>query len=133
MSEDPFPNNGTQLTPSAQVALLRIVRRNVINVFTHLSKAHSAKTERSPLFILHLRSNAYQRKDGTSDTAEKFVTENGPSLLFYYLFDDWYSTYGLITRKEQRYSAVLNELVRDSQFRYAVSHHHPSSSSAPCY
>ena len=125
MFEDPFHNN--EIRPEAVV---RIVRRNVINVFRHLSKANSAKTGGSPLFILHLRSSILQEKDGISDTSERFVTKNGPSLLFYYLFDDWYSTYGLVTRKEQQYGALLNDLVRDLQFRYprtSYHYHHISS------
>lgn len=32
-------------------------------------------------------------------------------LLFYYLFDDWYTTYALVARREQQYAAELEKLV----------------------
>lgn len=37
--------------------------------------------------------------------------EDGPSLLFYYIFDDWVSSYGLIAQREHQYGKALEELV----------------------
>ena len=37
------------------------------------------------------------------------------SLVFYYLFDDWYTSYSLVARREHRYSAQLEDLVRSSR------------------
>lgn len=37
--------------------------------------------------------------------------EDGPSLLFYYIFDDWVSSYGLIAKREHKYGVLLEELV----------------------
>lgn len=38
--------------------------------------------------------------------------DDGPSLLFYYIFDDWISSYGIIVQKEYRYGGALDRLVR---------------------
>lgn len=38
--------------------------------------------------------------------------EDGPSLLFYYIFDDWVSSYGLIAKREHKYGVALEDLVR---------------------
>ncbi|KAL8741664.1 MAG: hypothetical protein Q9190_005753 [Brigantiaea leucoxantha] len=35
---------------------------------------------------------------------------NAPSLLFYYLFDDWFTSYSLVARKEQQYGVQLEKL-----------------------
>lgn len=37
---------------------------------------------------------------------------NPASLLFYYLFDDWHTSYSLVARSEHRYGEQLEELVR---------------------
>jgi hypothetical protein len=37
--------------------------------------------------------------------------EDGPSLLFYYIFDDWVSSYGLIAKREHKYGVALENLV----------------------
>lgn len=37
--------------------------------------------------------------------------EDGPSLLFYYIFDDWVSSYGLIAKREHKYGVALEKLV----------------------
>ncbi len=111
MSEDPFPSRNSQTLSPAQRALVQTIRRNLVNVFRHLSKASSAAIVRNPLLILHLRSNIELGDDVVSESSEKFVAQNGPSLLFYYLFDDWYLSYGLVTRKEQQYGTILDNLV----------------------
>lgn len=36
---------------------------------------------------------------------------DGPSLLLYYLFDDWMTSYSLVARKEQQFGVELGELV----------------------
>ncbi|KAI9779114.1 MAG: hypothetical protein M1816_003737 [Peltula sp. TS41687] len=93
-----------------QTALLQICRRNIINVFSHLSKAKAASMATNALFILQLRSGLEFLDSGRPGKAEDFVAENGPSLLFYYLFEDWYSSYGLVARRQQQYGAKLSEL-----------------------
>lgn len=37
------------------------------------------------------------------------------SSLLFYLFDDWYTSYSLVVRKEQQYSAQLEDLVGTSK------------------
>lgn len=37
------------------------------------------------------------------------------SLIFYYLFDDWYTSYSLVAKKEHQYSAQLDSLVCDPE------------------
>lgn len=37
--------------------------------------------------------------------------EAGASLLFYYIFDDWASSYGLIAKREHTYGVMLDKLV----------------------
>lgn len=66
---------------------------------------------RNPLLVLHLRRSIELASEGLSDSTEDFVVENGPSLLLYYLFDDWYSSYSLVARREHHYGAELNDLV----------------------
>ena len=39
------------------------------------------------------------------------VADDTPGLLFYYLFDDWSSSYGLVARKEYQYGAELDRMV----------------------
>lgn len=69
------------------------------------------------LFVLQLRNGLESSHTGASQQAEEFVAENGPSLLFYYLFDDWYASYGLVARRQQQYGARLTELVRSCLMR----------------
>lgn len=45
----------------------------------------------------------------------KIKQEDGPSLLFYYIFDDWVSSYGLIAKREHKYGKALEELVSCAQ------------------
>lgn len=37
--------------------------------------------------------------------------EDGSSLLFYYLFDDWVSSFGLIAKRQHQYGVSLEQLV----------------------
>ena len=41
----------------------------------------------------------------------KVTLSDSPSSLFYYLFDDWYTSYALVAKKEQQYAAQLGNLV----------------------
>lgn len=95
-----------------QTNVLLTCRRNIINVFRHLSKEQLTRVKPNPLFVLQLRRGLeFLDNNGGPDLAESFVAENGSSLLFYYLFDDWHSTYGLVARKEQQYGSLLSNLV----------------------
>lgn len=110
--EDPMSRRDLSHELTAdQTTLLQICRRNIINVFSHLSRAKPASMGTNALFVLQLRG-LESLDAGRPGQAEKDVAENGPSLLFYYLFEDWYSSYGLVARKQQLYGAKLSELVR---------------------
>ena len=36
--------------------------------------------------------------------------DDAPSLLFFYLFDDWYTTYSLVVRRQDKYGEKLRDL-----------------------
>jgi hypothetical protein len=46
---------------------------------------------------------------------------DSPGLLFFHLFEDWFSAFNLISRREHRYAAQLNELVRLLQVKQRCS------------
>jgi hypothetical protein len=81
----------------------------LLNVFKQLSTAKNAGVSQLPVMQLQIRFGL-QDEDG-KDMPN--VASDGPSLLFYYLFDDWYTSYSLVARREHQYSAQLENLVRD--------------------
>ena len=113
MYEDPCacPSSFSEHSSAQQADVLLSCRRNLINVFRHVSLAKSASIEERAIYILDIRSGLGLSNNDESSETGSFVTENGSSLLFYYLFDDWYLSYGLVARKEQQYGARLTELV----------------------
>lgn len=94
-----------------QVDVLLTCRRNIINVFTHLSRFDAASTAKNAISIVHIRGTS-SSVNSPSSQSDRSSADESASLLFFYIFDDWYSTYGLVARKEQQYSAELNNLVR---------------------
>ncbi|KAI4121056.1 MAG: hypothetical protein LQ347_006969, partial [Umbilicaria vellea] len=104
--ENLFPDRQGPLT-SAQKSELEVIRYNTLNVFRQLSKANKVQ---SPILTLPFRIGA-QALDNTPET-------NPASLLFYYLFDDWHTTYSLVARREHRYGEQLEEL-RINMFKKA--------------
>lgn len=87
--------------------MLDVVRRNVRLIFAGVSKQHSASSESESLVTIRVR----QLADVGPDQA-RIKQEDGPSLLFYYIFDDWVSSYGLIAKREHAYGVYLDKLVR---------------------
>ena len=53
----------------------------------------------------------------TRDTAPHAYQTEVPSLLFYYLFDDWYASYSLVSRSEHQYGKQLEQLVMNNTMR----------------
>ncbi|KAH0536418.1 hypothetical protein FGG08_006716 [Glutinoglossum americanum] len=101
LHEDPFP--GIEQWPQRvfTIAKLSKIRRNLLNVFRNLSKAEnsgSLSEAESAISTLHIR-----KADGGS-------AGDAPSLLFYYLFDDWYTTYSLVVRGQHKYGEKLRNL-----------------------
>jgi hypothetical protein len=84
-----------------------VIRRNVLNIFRQLSKLHM---DHDPYDAL-MKVNARPRHQfPPSDSGLEAARLESSSLLFYYIFDDWAATYGLITRKEHPYQHKLEEL-----------------------
>lgn len=83
-----------------------MIRRNVGFIFAGVSKQHSAASESDSLVTIRVRNFSDTGPDQAS-----IKQEDGPSLLFYYIFDDWFSSYSLVARREHTYGAMLNKLV----------------------
>ncbi|KAJ5707680.1 hypothetical protein N7488_007481 [Penicillium malachiteum] len=104
MQENPFPRQRGMLKGD-QVKVLDIVRRNVRFIFSGVSKQHSTVSESDSLVTIRVR---HFNEVGPDQANIK--QEDGAGLLFYYIFDDWVSSYGLIARRQHQYGVVLEEL-----------------------
>lgn len=98
------------MEPEQQHALT-VIRRNLLNVFSQLSKATDGQKEPNPIMTLAIRGGIVSGNDGVKDSFDAPLGD-ASSLLFYYLFDDWYTSYSLVARKEHQYGAQLEHLVR---------------------
>lgn len=105
--ENPNPQ---VLNLSAEKPLVNLepIRRHTRQVLKRLSKATDPSTTNNPIMTLTLRSDT--RNNCNDSRTEPAISET-PSLLFYYLFDDWYTTYGLVARREHQYGTQLEALV----------------------
>lgn len=104
IQENPFPYRSA---PSEQRDALRSIRRNMANVFRHLSKVDPKnEAKEQALDTLDIRPNCTMQ--GSTVTIA-----DSAALLFYYLFDDWYTSYNLVATDE-RYANVLQTLVSKS-------------------
>lgn len=115
MHENPFPGQQSVLEPE-QNEILSAIRRNLLNVFCQLSRSSSGQRELNPIMALPIRGGLTSGEDGVKDGRSTSLGEDS-SLLFYYLFDDWFTSYSLVARKEHQYSAQLEDLVRHSLSR----------------
>jgi hypothetical protein len=104
--EDPYPHRNGNLSHHEQISL-GVIRRNVINVFRQCSRARHGANEPAQM-LLPLRTRLGETEEETMHRPTDL-----PGLLFYYLFDDWFNTYALIGRREHRYAAELDRLVRN--------------------
>jgi hypothetical protein len=105
IQENPFPGPH-EPSLDEQSAVLRIVRRNVMTIFRGVSKQHSASSDSASLVTIRVRPLSDVEPEQAS-----IKQEDGPSLLLYYIFDDWISSYGLVARKEHQYGASMDRLV----------------------
>lgn len=99
-----------QESPKPQESV-RSMRRNMANVFRHLSKVKlDAQEEEQALDTLDIRPNC---------TTQGSVVEiaDSAALLYYYLFDDWYTSYNLVAT-DDRYAYVLQSLVSQCRLQY---------------
>jgi len=81
------------------------IRRNLLNVFRHLSKAVDPSTL-SAISLVPLRYPEISAALGSSK-----IDGDTPGLLFYYLFDDWQTTYSLLAKGYAQHTVRLNKLV----------------------
>jgi hypothetical protein len=105
MHENPFPMGQAGLSSGEEHerhGALMYRGQSLLNSFEQLSKCNDPRKSLNPFMTLGIRSGV-QATDGTLSDA--------PGLLFYYLFDDWYSAYGLVIRDANQYALNLKKLV----------------------
>ncbi|KAK5556757.1 hypothetical protein LTR46_005269 [Exophiala xenobiotica] len=91
----------TRTEPAVHLA----TRRNVLNIFRHLSKQHSQEDGKGALMKVRVRWN-----DQSNNPTSGYDRKEASSLLFYYLFDDWVTAFKLIARVEHPYREKLETL-----------------------
>ena len=90
----------------------RVAKRHVLSIFGRISRLASTSTGgSSELMNVRIRPDA-RSSDDSSEWANRERTDCA-SLLFYYLFDDWMSTYALITMREHPYRDSLEKVRQD--------------------
>jgi hypothetical protein len=104
ISEDPFPFSHGPLQ-AHELKWLYTVRRNLVSVFRQVTKAPTPFGSNS-LTMLPIRHRV-----GKSEEETAHRPSDVPGLLFYYLFEDWFTTYSLITQRDHGYAAELDRLV----------------------
>ncbi|KAJ5147270.1 uncharacterized protein N7443_001137 [Penicillium atrosanguineum] len=114
IQENPLPMQQGPLSTS-QTKILDVVRRNIKFIFSGVSKQHLTMSENDSLVTIRVRHFS----DSGPDEAN-IKQEEGPSLLFYYIFDDWVSSYGLIAKREHKYGVALERLRADMLNRPVV-------------
>jgi hypothetical protein len=104
VSEDPYPFSNGELR-AEELKMLYTTRRNLVNVFRQLSKAPT------PLRDTALMQLPIRNRVGNSEEETAHRNTDVPGLLFYYLFEDWGTTFNLISRRDHGYGAELDRLV----------------------
>ncbi|KAF8252630.1 hypothetical protein K440DRAFT_631497 [Wilcoxina mikolae CBS 423.85] len=97
------------LGPGMNPSDVLTIRRNMLTVFRSLSlspaaKASSAKADNSAVGS-GMDDLPFRRHQAQSENVH-----GGPSLLFYYLFDDWISTYSFVLGRGAPYSTHMRDL-----------------------
>ncbi|RAH72805.1 uncharacterized protein BO66DRAFT_317022 [Aspergillus aculeatinus CBS 121060] len=104
MQENPFPGLSSPSEKEIK-AVLGVVRRNLQLIFSGVSRHHPASSESDSLVTIRVRPSSEACPEQTS-----IRQEDGPSLLFYYIFDDWVSSYALVAKREHKYGVALDRL-----------------------
>ena len=87
---------------------IAVVRKNLLTIFRSLSKSSAAlnRTALEKAKGLGSLDELPFRRQGVTD-----LSESEPSLLFYYLFDDWYSSWSLAIERKHPYTRRMRKLV----------------------
>lgn len=99
------------LEPKFLPAFTQRQRQNVLNVFHHLSSLHVASDDLDSLMKITIRPHKVEHLKQHSPSPPQNTAAaawESASLLFYYLFDDWVTTYSLISRQEHPYREKLD-------------------------
>ncbi|KAJ4323055.1 hypothetical protein N0V94_002079 [Neodidymelliopsis sp. IMI 364377] len=115
ISEDPFPFMNGEVH-GRDLRMLYTVRRNLVNVFRQLTKAPT------PLADAALTQLPIRHRIGHSEEETAHRPTDTPGLLFYYLFEDWGTTFSLISRSEEGYSAELDRLRKEMLVKADLTH-----------
>ncbi|KAF2832831.1 hypothetical protein CC86DRAFT_414443 [Ophiobolus disseminans] len=115
VSEDPFPFEDGALR-AEELKMLYTSRRNLVNVFRQLSKAPTPLRE-TALIQLPIRNRV-----GNSEEETAHRPTDAPGLLFYYLFEDWGTTFNLISRRDHGYGAELDRLRQEMLVKADLTH-----------
>ncbi|TGZ84933.1 hypothetical protein EX30DRAFT_337380 [Ascodesmis nigricans] len=98
------------------------VRMNMLTVFRSLSSSRLATSSTQTNMGTGLDDLPFRAPNTESDTVD-----GGPSLLFYYLFDDWYSTFRFVYERGAPYStkmsALRNSMRRDPHLKHLKKLH----------
>ena len=100
--------------PTLDKEVLKVVRKNQLNVVVHLSQVHlQSSSHENTLMQVSIRPLNTNPDDAMPTS---FNAAHAASLLFYYLFDDWMTTYGLISGREHPYRDSLESLRQKMSF-----------------
>ena len=122
INENPFHGHEGSPTPDEEEKL-HSIRRNLANVFEQLSKVNEYRKEENPINALSIRSGL------PKTTANEPEISEAPSLLFHYLFDDWYTSYSLVAKQEHQYGKQLGNLVSGLFLAWSVNAYNPEEGS----
>lgn len=114
INEDLYPHKRQDSLDRLEREILLDTRRNMINVFRSLSHVEQSASE-SPLTLLPIRQALGHSEEDAIDQAT-----DAPGVLFYYLFENWFNSYSLVTRRESRYGIELVKIVSNAHLSYSV-------------
>ncbi|MCJ1308049.1 hypothetical protein MMC25_001699 [Agyrium rufum] len=97
-------------TIRASASSLAPIRRHIGHILLTLSRATEPMRADNPIMTLTLRSEIHPE---TKLPVRPISPSEASSLLFYYIFDDWYTSYSLVARKNHQYGSQLEQLRRD--------------------
>ncbi|KAL2865447.1 uncharacterized protein BJX67DRAFT_382932 [Aspergillus lucknowensis] len=104
IQENPF-SESAKPSETEMKAVTAVSRRNIQLIFAGVSKQHSASSEHDSLVTIRVRPF-----HDTGPDLSSIKQDDGPSLLFFYIFDDWVSSYGLVAKREHAYGVALDRL-----------------------